>query len=363
MSTATSDAVARAMALIDIERYEQAEKTLREHLAREPDDSRAWERLAVCRFQADDWQGALRAAEESLRADPEQADAHLRRSDALRIAGMSYDAVDAAREGVRMLPQEPIPRVVLSKALRLLPGGEGVGEAYEAALEAIRLRPELASAHFALYMAAYSMGRKDICEQAMRHVLTFDPGNGSARNNLAALAAERPHSDLYEALGDVSAALAADPNSSHAHHNLRFITGKLMRRACWPALACFAIAIFTMIVTDTSEPGHNLPPDIPLAARLAGIAAMAALWAGCFLRFRHKIPAPLRGSVAQLPRRSVPLRAIALGAAWCTLVSILLLTVRLDPQWLFGVFNISALGGLGACMAFATRTKRGNRRR
>ncbi|MEU5418946.1 tetratricopeptide repeat protein [Streptomyces sp. NPDC020667] len=363
MSTTAPGLVDRAMALMEVGRYEQAEETLGRHLALEPDDSRAWERLAVCRFEAGDWQGALRAADESLRADPEQADAHLRRSDALRTAGMAYDAVDAAREGVRMLPQEPIPRVVLSKALRLLPGGEGVGEAYEAALEAIRLSPELVSAHFALYMAAYSMGRTDICEQAMRHVLTFDPGNGDARNNLAALAAERPHSDLYEALGDISAALAADPNSSYAHHNLRFITGKLMRRACWPALACFVIAIFTMIVTDTSEPGHNLPPAMPLPARLAGIAAMAAVWTGCLLRVRYKIPAPLRGFVTQLPRRSVPLRAIALGAAWCTLISILLLTVRLDPQWLFGVFNISALGGLGACMAFAARTKRGNARR
>ncbi|GAA0328350.1 tetratricopeptide repeat protein [Streptomyces blastmyceticus] len=363
MSTTTPGAVARAMALIEIERYEQAEKILRDHLALEPDDSRAWERLSVCRFEARDYVGARRAAEESLRVNPDEADAHLRRSEAFRANTMWYDAVDAAREGVRLLPQEPIPRVVLAKALRLLPGGEGLGEAYATALEAIRLSPELASAHFALYIVAYDMGRKDICEQAMRHVLTFDPGNGSARNNLAALAAERPHADLYDALGDVSAALAADPNSPHAHHNLRFITGKLMRRACWPALACFAVAIFTMVVSDTSEPGRDLPPSIPLVARLAGIAAMAALWTGCLLWARHRIPAPLRGFVTQLPRRSVPVRAIAVGAAWCTLFSVLLLTVRLDPQWLLGAFNISALGGLGACMAFATRTKGGKARR
>ncbi|MGW1073920.1 tetratricopeptide repeat protein [Streptomyces sp. NPDC002537] len=358
MSTTTPGAVARAMALIEVGRYEQAGKTLSEHLALEPDDSRAWERLAVCRFEARDYHGARQAAEQSLRVNPDEADAHLRRSEAFRANGMPYDAVDAAREGVRLLPQEPIPRVVLAKALRTLPGGEGLGEAYATALEAIRLSPELTTAHFTLYLVAYDMGRKDICEQAMRHVLTFDPGNGDARNNLAALAAEQPHADLYEALGDVSAALAADPNSWHAHHNLQIITGKLMRRACWPALACFVIAIFTMIATDTSEPGRNLPPAIPLPARLAAIAAMAVLWTGCLLWVRHRIPARVRGYVTQLPRRSAALRAIALGAAWCTLFSILNLTVRLDPQWLFGVFNITALGGLAACMTFATRTKR-----
>ncbi|MFI1800085.1 hypothetical protein ACH427_22405 [Streptomyces sp. NPDC020379] len=357
MSTTTPGLVTRAMALMDIGRTDQAQELLVQHLAQEPEDSRAWERFAACRIRAEDYRGAIQAADRALAANPEEADAHLRRSEALRFVGLSYEAVDSAREGVRLLPEEPVPRVVLSKALRLMPGGEGRAEAYDAALDAIRLRPELIDAHFALYLVAHDMGRKDICEQAMRHVLTIDPGNGDARNNLAALVIEQPQGDLYDALGYLSEALAADPNSWHAHHNLQLITGKLMRRACWPALACFVIAIFTMIVTDTSEPGRGLPPAIPLAARLAGIAAMAAVWTGSLLWVRHKVPARLRGFVTQLPRRSVSLRAIALGAAWCTLISTLLLTVRLDPQWLFGVFNISALGGLGACMAFAARTK------
>ncbi|MCC3770784.1 tetratricopeptide repeat protein [Streptomyces sp. UNOC14_S4] len=356
--TTTAAPVARAMALIELGRHEQAAEMLAQHLASHPDDSRALERLSLCRFRARDWTGARQAAEQALAANPDQADAYLRLSETYRALGMPDEAVGAAREAIRLLPQEPVPRVVLSEALRALPGRRGLAAAYEAAVEAVRLGPEVSSAHFAVYFAAYEMGRKDICEQAMRQVLAFDPTHGGARNNLAALAAENPHADLWEALGDISGALAADPNSWSAHHNLQLITRKLMRRACWPALACFVLALATMVATDTSESGRGLPPEIPLPARLFAVAAMAALWTGCLLWARRRIPAPLRRPVMQLPRRSAALRAIILGAAWCTLFSVLNLTVRLDPQWLFGAFNVSALGGLGACMAFAARTKR-----
>ncbi|UQI43753.1 tetratricopeptide repeat protein [Streptomyces sp. HU2014] len=358
MSETVNPVVARAMALIDVDRCTQAQEILSGHLATFPDDARAWERLSVCRFEARDWSGAVRAADEALRLSPEFVDAHLRRSEAFRVCGWAKQAVEAAREGVRLLPEDPAPRVVLSHALRKLPEQEGLQEAYDTALEAIRLDPERVGAHFALYFAAYDMGRKDLAAQAMDQVLSFDPGNAAARTNLAALRTEDPNGDLFAATEDLAAALTVQPDSWHARHNLDVVARKLLKQARWPALASLVIAMATAVAGDTAPEGQGLGPSIPLGAQAVGLGAIVAMWAWCVLLTLRKLPRSVRGYLLRLPRRVPALKVMAGGVLWCVLCAVLLLTFPYGPQWFVGVFLNSGWVGLVGCMIYSARSKR-----
>ncbi|MBB5117417.1 hypothetical protein AF335_02610 [Streptomyces eurocidicus] len=358
MSETIHPVVARAMALIDVDRYPQAQETLSGHLAQFPDDARAWERLSVCRFEARDWTGAVRAADEALRVSPEFVDAYLRRSEAFRVCGWTKQAVEAAREAVRLLPEDPAPRVVLSHALRGLPEGAGLQEAYDAALEAIRLEPERATAHFALSSAADGLGRKDIAAQAMRQVLTFDPGNADARTNLAALRTEDPNGDLFAATEDLAAALSVKPGSRQAQHNLRVIAPRLLKQARWPALASLVLAMATAVAGDTAPSGRGLGPSIPLGAQAVGLGAIAAMWACCVLLTLRKLPRSVRGYFLRMLRTEPALKVTACGVVWCVLCAVLLLTFPYGPQWLVGVFLNSGWVGLAGCMIYSARSKR-----
>ncbi|MFE0047290.1 tetratricopeptide repeat protein [Streptomyces albireticuli] len=358
MSDTTHPVVARAMALMEVDRCTQAQEILSGHLATFPEDVRAWERLSVCRFQARDWTGAVRAADEALGLNPEFVDAHLRRSEAFRVCGWTKQAVEAAREAVRLLPEDPAPHIVLSHALHKLPEKEGLQEAYEAALEAIRLEPERVSAHFALYAAAYDMGRKDIAAQAMHQVLSFDPGDAEALSNLAALRTEDPNGDLFAATEDLAVALSLKPDSRHARHNLDAVARKMMKQARWPALASLVIAMATAVAGDTAPEGQGLGPSIPLGAQAVGLGAIAAMWAYCVLLTLRKLPRSVRGYLLRLPRRIPALKVMACGVVWCVMCAVLLLTFPYGPQWFVGVFLNSGWVGLAGCMIYAARSKR-----
>ncbi|MBT2383516.1 lipopolysaccharide assembly protein LapB [Streptomyces sp. ISL-11] len=324
MSETVHPVLARAMALMEVNRRDQAQELLVRHVAQEPDDAFAWERLAACRNSAEDFTGAMEAANEALRLDPYRGDAHLRRSDSFRFRGLVYDAADAAREARRLLPQAAAPRVALAKALRMMPDEAGLEEAYDVALEGISLDPELLGAHSTLYYIARDMDRPDIAEQALHTVLRLEPTDAWARAELARMKDEANEAKLPQLAKEYSEALGADPDADHIEGRLHGVVYRLLRRTRWFALLCLLIATLDARVFPTGDDPTGLPAPWP--TRMWGLVLMAVVWAVGAWRIYRKLPRGARMSTRLLLRRFFWARLAVGQALWGMLFAVVALT-------------------------------------
>ena len=102
---ATPSALARAEALYDAGRYEQAGELAARHLADDPEDADALTLLARCQHRAGNHAAALTAVEQALRAEPELLMAHLMRTQILLGLKRYGDAEAAAHRTVELAPQ------------------------------------------------------------------------------------------------------------------------------------------------------------------------------------------------------------------------------------------------------------------
>ena len=117
--------------------------------------------------------------------DPTEEWSHRLASVALVNLGRTLEAVDEAREAVRLAPHLPIVRVQLAQAMGTLP--ELRRSAYDEALAAVTLDPTEPECHLVVADTARKLGWTRQAEAAYRQVLTMDPANAAAMNNLAVL--------------------------------------------------------------------------------------------------------------------------------------------------------------------------------
>ncbi|CAM5679767.1 hypothetical protein SGLAM104S_06201 [Streptomyces glaucescens] len=108
MTTARHPAVERADLLIDLGRYDEARQLLAERLAEDPEDIRAWVKLARSHLAGDEQDGAtaLEATQRALTLDSSDVGAIVMHAHALRAAGRFLETEDVLREAIR-LPRPP----------------------------------------------------------------------------------------------------------------------------------------------------------------------------------------------------------------------------------------------------------------
>ncbi|GAA2485584.1 tetratricopeptide repeat protein [Streptomyces gobitricini] len=105
MTTAVHPAVERADLLIDLKRYEEARELLARRLAEDPEDVRAWVKLARSHLGDDkDGPKALQATERALALDPEDIGALVIHAHALRAACRFPETEGILREVIRLAP-------------------------------------------------------------------------------------------------------------------------------------------------------------------------------------------------------------------------------------------------------------------
>ncbi|MEU1803257.1 tetratricopeptide repeat protein [Streptomyces sp. NPDC019937] len=314
---------AQAAALIELERFDQAKELLTRRLATDPDDVRAWVRMAACHNSTRDFEDALRATEEALRRAPEDFSAHRFRSFALRRLGRSDESVAAAREAIRVIPDHWMGYVALSEAL-IYPADRWP-QSYEAAVTAVRLGPEETSTHRALWKAALAMGRHDVCEQAVREVLRLDPSNAWALQELATRKAAAKEAKLPEVAEGYARALAAAPGDQGLRKGLEGTLFRMVRGTRWLALLCLLIAVLAARVFPTGDDPSALPA--PLGTRLYALAVMGVVWALGAWRAYRKLPQGAKLGVWSLVRREFWAKVSLYEAVWCTVCAVLIVTV------------------------------------
>lgn len=349
--TALHPLVEQASALMDLERYDDARELLARRLAEDPTDVDAWVYLASCHQSVRDFEEALTATGEALALAPENFSAHHIRTYALRRTGRRDEALAEAYETIRIDPQKWKGYAGLSEALGAWQ--PRWPEAFDAAATAVRLDPDAAGAHYALWKAAAMNGRSDVARQAVAETLRIDPQDAWALSERAAYAdwdAAAPPltgagAKLPAAADAYATALAVDPQDQGLRKGLDGAVFRMLRGTRWLALLCLVIAALAGRTFPTGDDPTALPG--PLGTRLYALVLMAAVWGfGAWRRYRA-MRSGVRMSLWSLLRRLGWSRLIVGQAAWCTLTAVVIVTVpwseRIVPQVLFWVALVPTL--------------------
>lgn len=140
---------------------------------------------------------------------------------ALEAAGKREEAMQLARDAIRLRPDFPKARYLLAQALDAeARTDEAVGE-LRAAVAGLPSDPVF---RMALATTLSREGRNDEAVLELRELIRLRPGVAEAYNNLAALLAER--GETREAVALLRRALAIDPSYRDAQLNLEALTGE-----------------------------------------------------------------------------------------------------------------------------------------
>ena len=171
-----------------------------------PDWTEAWQALAVAAWLTHDYAAFMRAAEELLERDPE--DAHVTAL-LVEVALLAGDAGTAGRAVERLRGLRPqAPKTLLLAARLAFELGE-LGEAGVLARRASERDASLAEAHHIEGRVHEERGNTAAAAQAYRRALATDPGHQGARDAQASLLARLGHPAEAEAHRRLHGAVAA----------------------------------------------------------------------------------------------------------------------------------------------------------
>ncbi|MEA2705201.1 MAG: hypothetical protein QOD63_3146 [Actinomycetota bacterium] len=181
MSDLRSSELARARALVDLRRWDEAVTLLGGVVASDPSAPLPRCLLAQALLGADRPAEALKQAGEAAASDPCDEWPHRLRSVALLRLDDSSGAVRAAREAVRLAPGLDSPYLVTVDA-ELRAGNTAAAAA--AASKAAELAPNRSGTHDALGRVALARRRHREAEAHFRDALRLEPEDPAALNNL-----------------------------------------------------------------------------------------------------------------------------------------------------------------------------------
>ena len=300
--------VAHATALSDLRRFDEAVALLRQTIAIEPENAKAYCQLsrALLGIGGHDAE-ALAAARSAIAIQPENEWPYRLGSLALSASGQHGDAIAMARTAIRLAPDQPYAHTALARALAR--SGTHLDEAQAAVTRAIALSPHDIECHMALGAVAMADSRYDDATTAFHQVLALDPDNSAALNELARVQLNQRRFDAGSALaaaaGGFADAVRIDPRAQVSRRNLDLVLHLFLTRL---AYVIFLIAWFGRVAGDSST--------------LNALPALLLVVPGWFaVRFWLKLNPQLRGHLLTVARQpTIAVAAILDGAAIVCLV-------------------------------------------
>jgi tetratricopeptide (TPR) repeat protein len=238
--TTTTSEIARAQALISVDRADEAAAVLSHALASEPANAHAWCLLASAHLLAKRPQDALEAASRSIALEPEVEWSHRLASVASLRLKHRRAAVREAREAVRLAPHLALAHAQLSLALAHV-GAHRWRESATEADEAIRLGPNDPSVHYTVGLSALKRGRRREAERHNLRVLELDPTHANALTNLSVARLRRGR--VFSAADGFAAAAALDPTNDLHRRNIEAAVARFFTRGSWIVAAVAALSI------------------------------------------------------------------------------------------------------------------------
>jgi tetratricopeptide (TPR) repeat protein len=258
--TVDSGALQRAAALLELKRPQEAGELASRAAAAAPSDPEAWIVLARCYELTNEPRRALDMANRAIGLDPNDPDSHLIASRVLVAIGSYSLAVQAGQEAVRLAPMSAHAHSSLAIALSQLGNASSVfGHllprhlrlAAEHAQRAMALAPNSTVGYFAAGYVATKSNRVGEARKYYTRVLSIDPHNAAALNNIAKLDLGRGR---FARSGEGFArALATDPSLGVARRNVRATVH--MMTLMFHVLAWFIYVLFSGVAA-TPETGR-----------------------------------------------------------------------------------------------------------
>ncbi|MEU3608485.1 tetratricopeptide repeat protein [Streptomyces sp. NPDC035033] len=346
---ATPSALARAEALYEAGRYEQAGELAARHLAGDPEDAEALTLLARCLHRAGNHPAALAAVEQALRAEPELIGAHLMRTQILLALKRYGEAEAAAHRAVELAPQFWGSHYALGTALaETAQAGRGrdrarLAAAYEAARTAVALGPEEDAAHFLVGLTAQRRGDHATARRAYETTLRLNPQSSEAHNNLSLVRLRRRwlrRGAWTQAAEGFVASAALDLDDRKARFNLEGMAWGVAAGARWVALVGFVAAALGSAPLRTGATGADA--FVPFAL---GAAVLAGAWGGWAVWMARRVPPRLRRPMLLVARNCRPVLAMAAAVGLLGLYSAVAMAL-----W---TLDAGVVGGLGTPLFWA----------
>jgi tetratricopeptide (TPR) repeat protein len=289
--------LARASAMLDVRRFDDATALLARIVAAEPESSRAWCLMARAHLGAERYADALGAANRAVVLDPSDEWPHRLASNALVHLGNYPRALEAAEQACRLAPGFWQTHVCVAQAA--LAGGR-TDAATSAASRARTLAPNEPDVHFLSGKVSLSSGALADARTHQERALALDPVHSGAMNELGRIRLRRH--DTAGAIRHFISAARTAPDERIYSRNIDVVILRTVSRAIYVFTLIALVLIWVPAVTHVSR--------LPF---LAGLGVLAASAATCAAWMLFRLPREARLLVRRTLR--TPRVAGALGMA------------------------------------------------
>lgn len=346
-------AVSHVESLNTLGRHQQALDVATQALAGTPDDPELLLQAAVALLGLERADEARRLLARAAAADPDSSRVQRLTSFAALRQGRPGEASQAAAAAVRLGPFDPWAHTQLARANAACHDRTG---AVAAAERALQLAPDLADSHVAMADALYPEGirpPKDDLRTAEAHLLRalqIEPGNAAALNDVARV--QLALGRQVSAAGHLASAVRADPMAQVVQHNMDVVLLGLVARAH----GVFFVMWFVSRRITGVDGGVSQRWVLWLLAALGfGLVGWVVV------RLRRQVPAHLGAFVRGFVRRE---RLGALWAACLALTAVSFLAVAIHPAVPFEVAGaVTLLAGAVVSWVRYVRERRAAKRR
>ena len=289
--------LARASAMLDVRRYDEASRLLARIVAAEPDSGRAWCLMARAHLGADRYAEAVEVANRAVTLDPSDEWPHRLASNALLHLGNYSDAMRAAQEACRLAPSFWQTHVCLAQAAL---AAHRLDAADDAAAQARALAPNEPDVHFISGKVSLSRGDLPTAREHQERAVALDPAHSGAMNELGRIRLRR--NDPIGAIRHFLSAARATPDEQIYARNIDVVILRTVSRTIYVFTLIALILIWVPAVSHTSR--------MPFAI---GLASLCAVTAAGFAWMMHRLPPAARVVVRRTLRAPRVAGALALA--------------------------------------------------
>ena len=322
--------LARADAMLDMKRYDQACGVLARLVAAEPENARAWCLLARAHLGAGRHQQAVDAANRAVSLDPADEWPHRLASNALLHTDNYPEALRAGMEARRLAPGHWQAHICVAQAAL---GARRLDIASAAAQQARSLAPNEPDVHFLSGKVSLAAGDLESARIHQERALALDPGHSGAMNELGRIRLRR-----HDTRGAVRHFIRAESVYSR---NIDVVILRTVSRMIYMFTLAALLLIWIPVIAHLGR--------FPFAIGLAVLCVIAvASFAWMVLRLppeaRLLVRRTLRG------RRALSALAVAIGGVALAFLAVALVPAAELPQ----ILPIAVIATIGARLgAFA----------
>jgi tetratricopeptide (TPR) repeat protein len=291
--------LARASAMLDVRRFDEASELLARVVSAEPESARAWCLMARAHLGAERYAEAVNAANRAVTLDPADEWPHRLASNALVHLGQHTDALRAAYEACRLAPGYRQTHVCVAQAAL---AAHRLDVAAEAATRARGLAPNEPDVHFLSGKVSLSRGQLADAREHQERALALDPAHSGAMNELGRIRLRRH--DTAGAIRHFISAARATPDERIYSRNIDVVLLRTVSRTIYMFTLIALILIWIPAVTHVDR--------LPFVVALGTLAVVTAFcFAWMVLRLPHEARLMVRRTL-RAPRVAAAL-ALAVG--------------------------------------------------